>query len=106
MGARLCLYAHAQPFYCGLDSAGAARNPECTERHLYNTEGAEHHRGVVVTHVSNAEGLAVQSTKPASKLVMLKAGITSVGEKHGCHSVGALAGFCNIEFDCFSSLPN
>ena len=112
--ARLCFYALAQPFDCSLNSAGAVRNPERPERHLYDTESTEHHRGVVVTHVSNAEGVAVQLTKPTSKcdaaleiaVVVQKARITSVGEEHGCHRIGTLGGFCDIELDCFSFLPN
>ena len=106
---RLCFYALAQPFDCSLNSAGAVRNPERTERHLYDTEGTEHHRGVVVTHVSNAEGVAVQLTKPTSKcdaaleiaVVVQTARITSVGEEQGCNRVGRPAGFWEIVREAF-----
>src|SRR5262245_11630210 len=111
---RLRLYALAQPFTCSLDSASAVRNPERTKRHFYDTEGTEHHRCIDMTHVSNSEGLAVQLTKPTSErdaaleiaIVVQKARIASVGEEHGCHRIRTLAGFCDIELDCFSFLPS
>lgn len=90
------------------------RNAESPQRHLDDAERTEDHRRIDMTHVRDAEGFAVQPPEPPSKgdtafeiaVIMQKTRVISVSQKHGCHRVGTLARFYDVDLDCFALLPN
>jgi hypothetical protein len=104
----------AEPLDGSLNASSAMRDAQRLETHLDDTEYAEHHGSIDVTHMGDAESLALHLSEPRAQhnatfgtaVILQWEGIAAVGHKDGRYRIGTFGRFCDIELKCLSFLPH
>jgi hypothetical protein len=104
----------AEPLDRGLATASLMGNVQGVQGNFDHTECPEHHWGVDMPHMRDAEGLAKEITDPDTKhdaafliaIVKQLTRITTIVHENSRYRVGAFARFDDIETKCPAPRPD